>query len=331
MPTRFPCADGSVDLIVTRPPQGQAGDERPMSDRLAHLWEVMHESWRVLAPHGVVCMALGDGRSAGRSLAGIPWRFALGCVNGEADPDGIGWVLVNDLIWHKEGTDTHEYVFVFAKNSEHYGDGYAAAEPYCSRPRRRLTARVDRAARQAYGGANGGPALSDEVGVDWGNGMGRVPGDVLCAPDSDDGLPTALVEMLVKIFSPESVCLACNEPRRRVLGRACKACGSFCRKQRTICPGCGHRRDRLAEGSAATVTTWACGCEDTSAPTRPGRVLDPLAGSGPVPAVADSLGRVGLGGDPSGEGGSTGRREGPVAVRSATVEQATLWEEVTAC
>jgi len=238
--TALPWADGSLDLIVTSPPYwtlrsyqdhdgalaGQIGDEDTMEQYLDLLFGVVRECWRVLAPHGVACVVIGDTRSGSggaggdyghngiragqpgwtgtgrrgtsgktgtarrKSLCGLPWRFALGCVDGEADPEGIGWVLVNDLVWHKPAgmpqsvtdrcRDAHEYVFVLAKNPEHYGDGYALAEPYKMSPRRRVTPRVDTAPR--LNGKTGNSWSSESTrevpGVDHGNGLGRIPASV---------------------------------------------------------------------------------------------------------------------------------------------------------
>lgn len=238
--TALPWADGTLDLIVTSPPywslrsyqdhdgvlDGQIGDEETMDEYLSMLYGAMRECWRVLAPHGVCAVVIGDSRSGSggaggdyghngikagqptwvgtgrrgtagktgmprrKSLCGLPWRFALGCVDGAADPEGIGWVLVNDVVWHKPAglpqsvtdrcRDAHEYVYVFAKNPEHYGDAYALAEPYKMRPRRRVTPRVDVSPRP--NGKKGNSWRSDATrevpGVDHGNGLGRIPGSV---------------------------------------------------------------------------------------------------------------------------------------------------------
>jgi hypothetical protein len=43
-----------------------------------------------------------------------------------------------------------------------------------------------------------------------------------------------------------------------------------------------------------TLTGYACGCPDTTAPTTPGIVLDPFGGTGTTALVASCLGRVGI-------------------------------------
>lgn len=367
--TALPWANGCLDLIVTSPPYwslrsyqdhdgalaGQIGDEDTMEDYLSMLFSVMRECWRVLAPHGVCAVVIGDARSGSggaggdyghngikagqpgwtgtgrrgtsgksstprrKSLCGLPWRFVLGCTDGEADPEGIGWVLVNDLVWHKPAgmpqsvadrcRDAHEYVFVFSKHPEHYGDAYALAEPYKMSPRRRVTPRVDAVPRPNGQSANSWNSdMTREVpGVDHGNGLGRIPGSVwevnpqvLSQPDylvvEADGrirgisdpvglrplweggtdrspamrsiaedvvlraaagvpqprvygvrhhatFPPELVRRLVVAFSPEAICTRCGEPRERVLGRSCEACGAFVRRAAKSCEACGHVRD----------------------------------------------------------------------------------------
>ena len=44
-----------------------------------------------------------------------------------------------------------------------------------------------------------------------------------------------------------------------------------------------------------TRTGYACACPDTTAPTTPAVVLDPFCGTGTTPAVANALGRHGIG------------------------------------
>jgi SAM-dependent methyltransferase len=50
------------------------------------------------------------------------------------------------------------------------------------------------------------------------------------------------------------------------------------------------------QGSASvTITGESCDCPTPTAPTRPAVILDPFAGTGTVPAVANALGRYGVG------------------------------------
>ncbi|MHB1762640.1 MAG: DNA methyltransferase [Acidimicrobiales bacterium] len=384
----------------------QIGDEESMDDYLQRLWSVMRECWRVLVPSGVACVVIGESRAGSggaggdyahtgiragqpkwigtgrrgtsgkggtprrKSMCGVPWRFALGCVDGLADPEGTGWVLVNEVVWSKPAgmpqsvvnrfRDSHEQVFVFAKAPEFYGDAYAAASDYTGRPKRGLMARNEHAPRQRGKRGQTFGALHLEAAIDHGNGLGRIPADVLTVnphtltqpdflvvePDGttrglsdpvgfvppweggtsgspsmrsimEDALvreragqahaqvlavrhyaafPPELIEPIIRVFAPEAVCLACGEPRRRVLGRACEACGAFVKRAVRACPSCGQSTFHDLP-HRTTETLVACGCDDTSAPTRRGRVLDPFVGSGTSVAVAQALGRDGLGCD----------------------------------
>ena len=56
--------------------------------------------------------------------------------------------------------------------------------------------------------------------------------------------------------------------------------------------------DDLSVGrNLATITGYACACPDNTAPSTPGVVLDPFAGTGTVPMIARALGRTGIGVD----------------------------------
>jgi DNA modification methylase len=156
----LPIASESIDLIVTSPPyfslrsykdsgehyDGQIGAEEYPEQYLKALWASMSECWRVLKPTGSCWINLGDkyasGRSAGnvrgKSLMGLPWSFANGCIgafpfsDGLAAPCGQSWILRAEVIWDKPNglpenvTDrvrrNHEQWFHFTKQS-----GYFAA------------------------------------------------------------------------------------------------------------------------------------------------------------------------------------------------------------
>lgn len=167
-------APGSVQCIVTSPPYfglrrytddpREIGNEPTPAEYVAHLVAVFDAAWRVLADDGVLWLNLGDsyandtkwgGRTSGKhatglqgtqfigrnrhmtglpskSLIGIPWRVAFGLQD-------AGWVLRNDIIWHKPNpmpesvddrlTRDHEYLFLFAKQLHYYFDAAAIAEP----------------------------------------------------------------------------------------------------------------------------------------------------------------------------------------------------------
>ena len=118
---------------------GQIGSEATPTAFLEALWAVTAECWRVLKPTGSLFVNLGDkyagssgknnngtGASSlgggvqmrdmvgdqgparkmqtdvrSKSLMGLPWRYAIGCIDGQADPDGKGWVLRSQCEPHK--------------------------------------------------------------------------------------------------------------------------------------------------------------------------------------------------------------------------------------
>jgi len=164
----------SVQCIVTSPPYfglrrysddpREIGNEPTPAEYVDHLVSVFTAAWRVLADDGTLWLNLGDtyahdtkwgGRTSGKhaaglqgtqcigrnrhvtglpskSLIGIPWRVAFALQD-------AGWVLRNDIIWHKPNpmpesvddrlTRDHEYLFLFAKRPHYYFNAAAIAEP----------------------------------------------------------------------------------------------------------------------------------------------------------------------------------------------------------
>ncbi|UOR06264.1 site-specific DNA-methyltransferase [Hymenobacter aerilatus] len=92
-----------------------------------------------------------------KNLVGIPWRFALAM---QAD----GWILRQDIIWHKPNpmpestvdrcTKAHEYIFLFSKSKQYYFDHKAIAEPLASSSVARLAQDLEQqeGSARAYGG-----------------------------------------------------------------------------------------------------------------------------------------------------------------------------------
>lgn len=145
--------------------EGQIGCEPTPQVFLGSLWAVMHECWRVLKPSGSCFINLGDkrcgytnGQGKGRRFGSgertvahvpdgprsaptvygirnkskmlLPHRFAIGCEDGLADPEGKGWVVRQDLVWQKTNgmpesvtdrtRDSHEYVFHLTKRERYF-------------------------------------------------------------------------------------------------------------------------------------------------------------------------------------------------------------------
>jgi site-specific DNA-methyltransferase (adenine-specific) len=138
---------GSANQLLTSPPyywqrdygvRGQIGRERTAEEFLARLLAVFDEGRRVLTEDGICCVNLGDKYLDG-CLQLIPHRFAAGMKE-------RGWIVLNDVTWHKVnckpesvrsrfGCDA-EAIFVFAKSRRHY---FAKQyEPYSPRTVERI-------------------------------------------------------------------------------------------------------------------------------------------------------------------------------------------------
>jgi DNA modification methylase len=162
----------SVQCCITSPPyyglrdyqmDGQLGLEDTPSAYVARMVEGFREVRRVLADDGTLWLNLGDsyanddkwGGSTGgkhvaalhgktslgrgrtttglapKNLIGIPWRVAFALQDD-------GWVLRQDIIWHKPNpmpesvtdrcTKAHEYLFLFAKQTRYSYDHEAVRE-----------------------------------------------------------------------------------------------------------------------------------------------------------------------------------------------------------
>ena len=145
--------------------QGELGREPTPDAFVAHLVDVFRAVRRVLRPDGPLWVNLGDtyetghvanpspkstllgkkdvgagtgpvartGAKGGRqkSLAGIPYRFALAMMSD-------GWIFRQDIIWAKPNpmpesvtdrcTKAHEYVFLFARQPRYFWDPSAMQE-----------------------------------------------------------------------------------------------------------------------------------------------------------------------------------------------------------
>jgi DNA modification methylase len=74
-----------------------------------------------------------------KSLMGLPWRYAIGCIDGQADPDGTGWILRSEIVWSKPNglpesvrdrvRRSHEQWFHLTKNGTYWADMDAIAQP----------------------------------------------------------------------------------------------------------------------------------------------------------------------------------------------------------
>lgn len=171
--------DASVDCVVTSPPyfglrdygvDGQLGAEPSPAEFVAALVDVFREARRVLADDGTLWLNLGDSYYSGKgsptqpdvknearrpparvldqpganwakpkNLLGIPWRVAFALQDD-------GWILRNDVIWHKSNampesvtdrlSNRHEHMFMLSKKPRYWFDLDAIREEHVSEPGR---------------------------------------------------------------------------------------------------------------------------------------------------------------------------------------------------
>ncbi|MFR9591829.1 MAG: site-specific DNA-methyltransferase [Rikenellaceae bacterium] len=131
--------DNAIDCIVTSPPyfqmrdygivdvewgdgwSGQLGQEPTRELFVAHLIEIFDECRRVLKPSGTLWVNLADSYH-NKSLCNIPNKFADEMI-------GAGWILRNEIIWHKPScipsgatdrfTTDYEKLFFFTKSQKY--------------------------------------------------------------------------------------------------------------------------------------------------------------------------------------------------------------------
>lgn len=276
------------------------------------------ETWAERAAQGATRMphqnivSSDGGYVPEKSLIGLPWRYALGCV------DQLGLILRRDIIWHKSSglpesvTDRcatrHEYLFHFTLRPRYFAAVDEIREPHAevsirrSMPHRSPPGRRD---AEIYNGQPSQTLRLDQMN----NPLGKLPGSVweippvpLIVPESLGidhfaAFPPALVRLIVLGWSPVGICTDCWQGRRPVAPVV--AAGSPVGRAHRHLPG---YRDPAGIGRREPqriITGYACACPQPLAPTRPALVLDPFCGTGTTMLTASVLGRVGIGVDRS--------------------------------
>lgn len=338
--TRPPYFGQRVYTDAGRAYDGQIGAEASPLEYVAALLDCTREWVRVLKPAGSLFVVLGDKyatrysslRGAGRrsleeddstrrrsgqnrtgvpekSLLGLPWRYALGCV------DELGLILRADIPWSKPNgmpesvTDrvrrSHEQVFHFAKSPRYFAAVDEIREPH--QPQSLSRARRNRFAPDLSQTGVGSPNTLNPA--DSCNPLGKLPGSVweiatqpLAVPahlgvEHFAAYPTELPRRIILGWSPTGICTACGDGRRPVTaytgeqGRHPGGGATY----RTMRPA-GGRDTNLADAALRprTITGYACACPNDSAPTHPAVVVDPFGGTGTTALVADVYGRTGI-------------------------------------
>jgi DNA modification methylase len=246
-----------------------------------------------------------------KSLIGLPWRYALGCI------DQLGLILRAEIVWHKPNglpesvTDrvrrSHESWFHLTKQPRYYSATDEIREPHAPAgiARRAYMFNVNDAQR-----ASGNPVLNG-AGERPANPLGKLPSSVWTIPteplkvpdhlgiDHFAAFPLAWPLRLIAGWSPPGICTGCGEGRRPVVERNMNGRNNNPdgRVRSAITGGAGEWAARMAIPDQ--ITGYACACPQPTAPTRPAVVLDPFAGTGTTMLAAKALGRTGIGVDRS--------------------------------
>jgi DNA modification methylase len=276
-------------------------------------------------PNATMSVAVGRASSSAKknlgtirskSLIGIPWRYALACI------DDLGLILRAEVIWSKPNglpesvTDrvrrSHEQWFHFTLEPRYYSAVDEIREAHDQR-----TIDDRKGARRLITGAG---AAVDRTGDEPRvaiplNPLGKLPGSVWTIPtepltvpaelgvDHFAAFPTEWPRRIIQGWSPAGVCVECGEGRRPVVHRVTTGENNNHHTGGRMVAGSrinGAVRSgsefwkMKAEGGGDRITGYACACPEPTAPTTPGVVLDPFGGTGTTALVADVLGRHGI-------------------------------------
>lgn len=229
---------------------------------------------------------------------GLPWRvrFAL---------NEDGWISRGDVVWHKPNalpspvkdrlSTRYELLFHFVKSRRYFFDLDAIREPHrFDTPKARSDLFRMLSGRKVYKGKWAGEPGVARAFV-GGHPLGKNPGDVWkIATRPFKGahfatFPEALCVRPILATCPESVCLACGQPRMPVRKlpasyQALLSKGGWTESdERSVSPPVGE-----------IVGYRSCQCEKGF---RSGVVLDPFCGSGTTIRVARALSRDFIGVD----------------------------------
>lgn len=287
-------AGESVDAVVTSPPYFRArnygaggdelGQEAHVDKWVANLVAVSREIGRVLVPTGSYWLNVGDLYSRSRRL-GAPAKSLL------LAPERLiralladGWLVRNRVAWVKSTplpspvldrlTNGWEYVFHLVRQPDYFYDLDSIRVP--------LKAKTKLGSARVTPTSVLGELSGPRIGLlrlaaegRSGHPLGRNPTDVWTLPPGRSigghhaTFPEALARRPILATAPRHVCTRCERPWRR-----------------------SKRRVTYLDGKPQARPLVPCGCD---APTRPGFVLDPFAGSGTTLKVARDEGRDALG------------------------------------
>jgi DNA modification methylase len=248
-----------------------------------------------------------------KCLAQVPGRFAIEMIK-------RGWILRNDIVWHKPNhmpssvkdrfACSWEHLFLFAKQRRYFFDLDAVRVPHKFLDKL-LPAKQP---RQNKGHSRKGPPPGKRAMPNKGEAgvlhpEGKNPGDIFRIstrpyPEAHFAVyPEQLCETPIKAGCPALVCCSCGTPKlTRTVGGSVAALNI---RARDVQRGRIKSGDRRASGREVseycereyapkpeTELVMGCTCD---AGFKPGIVLDPFAGAGTTLVVAKKLGRHFLG------------------------------------
>lgn len=308
---------------------GQIGAEPTPAEFVDALIAATREMVRVVKPSGSIWVNLGDkynayngNRGEGtiqangvrqsapkgngldvkdvrqKSLIGIPWRYAIRCI------DELGLVLRAEVVWSKPNglpesvkdrvRRSHEQWFHFTLNPRYYSAVDEIREP--SGPEKACGPGAMRGPRSIRERGQADPTLN--------NPLGKLPGSVWSVPteplrvpeelgiDHFAAFPTEWPRRIISGWSPRGVCVECGEGRRPVVDRDRQNTRPLVEAHALHGAHDGDDRRGFSRGeTTASITGEACACPEPTAPTTPGVVLDPFGGTGTTALVARALGR----------------------------------------
>ena len=351
-----------VDCIVTSPPywglrdygvEGQLGLEKHPQEYINNLVNVFRESKKVLKDSGSLWLNLGDTyfskSSSDRNGLGelkvgkkgrerieikrdlektnwlqtkqkmlMPHRVAIALQED-------GWVLRNDVVWHKPShmpssvrdrlTNSFEFMFHFVKQKKYYYDLDAIREPHKAnsfksenqsfnyKERPKGIEGLKMAQKENSFCREGHDMQYDGTGY---NSIGKNPGDFWSInpkpyPEAHFAcFPPALIEKPLKATCPQQICIKCGRVRERITERTESfEVGKSEKGKVKDFKGNGiHRKvgqkyqNWLEENPKRTIGFTDCGC---NAGFDSGIVLDPFVGSGTTLLEAQNQGKSGIG------------------------------------
>ena len=307
------------------------GLESTLGEWVANIVAVMREVRRVLRDEGTVWLNLGDaystsgtrgyeggtlgtrvGRENGyraapldlpiKNLMGQPWRVAFALQDD-------GWILRSAIVWHKPNpmpesatdrpTSAYEMVFLLSKEGRYFYDAEALKTAAFPRWGKHSAEKYkDIKGPTATGLHSDGyerPTSANARNVWTFPTQGRPDAHFATFPDE---LPRRCI---LAGTSEHGVCGECGAPWARVVesevvkNRPSAGEDPRSRNEDKLSVGRGHGGHRGNNLQTSTQTLgWqpTCGC---NADTVPATVLDPFVGSGTTVAIAQSLGRRGVG------------------------------------